>query len=263
MSKIETDSADIILFPGQVFGEPTLQIDSDGFREHGKEAVVDRDLLIDMFRNFYNMSDQDITETHVIVRPPTTKDIVKLRGGFNATARVNIEDPNGDIAQAERGLVVINPPVPGTMLSKIYDFLNLTKYSDYTGVALHEASHRADKARGEIGTKAEKRLRKLGGSVLGAITGAWLSTKLGVVTGAAEQIPVYGDILDYAGEATKPLLRYFKASAFMGMAALGTSLGRGIGYRSIPTERRAFKNMANENALETYKDAITVKDLTE
>lgn len=248
MSKTETSKSNLELLPEQEFGAPTIDVHDDDFTEHGLRVNADPALIARMMAEKYGMSPDEISRTHITVAPPDRRsghDGQYSRGVVSGT-----DDSGSEFGPLGRNLIKIGVRDPGDHNTPSRD------QERYIKTLLHEASHNADDARGEIGSVTERRVRKIGGAILGAALGGYIQSKLGIpiTKEFARSSPVFEGVYSQ-------LERQLQAAVVLGGIALGAIKGVFLGYRSQPTERRAYRNMNDPQAIEEYGDMITVEEV--
>lgn len=234
-------------------------IDTEGFAEQELQVSANLDAIKAMMSDYYGMSDEGISQSSIIIGPPKNMPLSPLRkqsvrGFFVSNAELTIDGED----RPQRNVSAIHPP-SSRITDRVSHFLKTgeidppasDEQQDYNAVLLHEMSHNSDYLKGELGTKISKKLRKIGGSVIGLATGLFIQSKLGVISETAPSDNILAEGLKHSAEY------YLRTMATLGSIAIG----KYAGYRSIPTERRAFKAMSDERALEKYGDMIQVSPL--
>ncbi len=259
--KINTDNnSDLI--PGQQQGTPHVEVDTDAFASHSLDVQVNPTLIGKMMNDVYGIKPSDAEKSSIVIVPPDSIPALlgpirreSVRGQF-ITGTLGDKETT-EAKYPDRNVSLIHPQASlPDRISHIRETASLAppparSSAQYNEILLHELSHNADSLRGELGGKKGKRIRKLAGSILGATAGLYLQSKVGLPS------------LEDAGMSELPLkaMEYGMRSTtkiYMGIGM--TAVGRYLGYRTIPTERRAFKNMKNPEVLAKYGDMITVTE---
>lgn len=137
----------------------------------------------------------------------------------------NADDGDGDHYGNEGPTVVVSPQ---------------NKIRETASTTIHELSHYKDDLDGSIGTYEEHAIRKRIGVVLGIGVAAALQTVY-VKNGLYDQLNTDSLMGGISGGAS--------AWSF-------GNIGRLIGYRTIPTERRAFRAARNKEMLKRYSSKL-------